>query len=72
MGDCETKMKKVLGNKREAIVAFEKRSKIILEDHLKLKEKVISHQSVDSEELQHFKNSISSSFNELKKEFLEL
>ena len=56
-------MKKVLENKKEAIRGFENRSKIILQDHLKLKEKVISHQSVDSEELQHFKNSIGNSFN---------
>lgn len=67
MGDSEIKMKKVLENKKEAIRGFENRSKIILQDHLKLKEKVISHQSVDSEELQHFKNSIGNSFNELKK-----
>ena len=30
MGDSETKMKKVIGNKKEAIAGFEKRSKIIL------------------------------------------
>ena len=37
-----------------------------------MKEKVIGHQSVDSEQLQHFKNSIGNSFNELKNEFMEL
>ena len=66
------KMKKVLENKRESIAAFEKRSKIILQDHIILKDKVIGHSSVDSEQLQHFKNSISNSFNELKNEFMEL
>lgn len=43
-----------------------------MNDHRKLKEKVISRASVDSEELQHFKNSITASFNEFKKEFMEL
>jgi hypothetical protein len=72
MGDCELKMRKVLENKKESIQGFEKRSRIILQDHLKLKDKVIGRGSVDSEELQHFKTNITASFNELKKEFMEL
>jgi hypothetical protein len=63
MGDNELKMRKVIENKREAIAAFRNRSEIILNDHKKLKEKVISRASVDSEELQHFKNNITASFN---------
>ena len=43
------KMRRILDNKKDAIQAFDKRSKIILEDHLKLKEKIIRRESVDSE-----------------------
>lgn len=37
MGDSEVKMRKVLETKKDAIADFQKRSKIILQDHLKLK-----------------------------------
>ena len=46
MGDNELKMRKVIENKKEAIAAFKNRSEIILNDHKKLKEKVISRSSV--------------------------
>jgi hypothetical protein len=49
---------------------FEKRTKMILDDHLKLKEKTYSREVVDAEELKLFKDSITQSFNELKKSFL--
>jgi hypothetical protein len=45
---------------------------MILEDHLKLKEKTYSRNSVDTEQLNFFKGSIGNSFSELKKSFLEL
>ena len=58
--------------KKENISNFEKRSKVILDEHLKLKERTYERGSVDGEELQKFKNSITQSFNELKKIFVEL
>jgi hypothetical protein len=45
---------------------------MILDDHLKLKEKTYSKNSVDTEQLNFFKESIAHSFSELKKSFLEL
>jgi hypothetical protein len=56
--------------KKENISNFEKRSKVILDEHLKLKERTYERGSVDGEELQKFKNSITQSFNELKKIFV--
>lgn len=65
-------MRKILENKKEAIDAFERRSNVILQDHLKLKEQVIQKGTIDNEQLNQFKTSITASYNELKKIFLEL
>jgi hypothetical protein len=70
MDDSREKLSKLVENKQESIRFFEKRTKAILDDHLKLKEKTYSHNSVDTEELKIFKESIAQSFNELKKSFV--
>lgn len=42
-------MKKILENKKESIAAFERRSKVILQDHLKIKERTFSRETIDSD-----------------------
>lgn len=66
------KMRKILENKKQSINAFDLRSKSILQEHLKVKEKVISGGIVNAEEVSQFKSSVNNSFTELKKIFLEL
>lgn len=70
--DSQEKLKRLMENKQENIKLFEKRTRLILEEHQQLKEKTYSGSTVDSEQLRAFKDSIAQSFQELKKSFTEL
>ena len=49
MEDSKDKLAKLLENKQESIKMFEKRTKMILDEHLKLKEKTYARETVNSE-----------------------
>lgn len=48
MDDSREKLSKLIENKQESIKFFEKRTKAILDDHLKLKERTYCRNSVDT------------------------
>lgn len=61
MEDSENKMRMLLDSKRDNINNFNKRSKMILDEHMCLRDN--NHSVVDSQDLHRLKNSISQSFN---------
>lgn len=60
--DSLEKLKRLMENKQENIKLFEKRTRLILEEHQQLKEKTYIGSTVDSEQLRAFKDSIAQSF----------
>lgn len=71
MEDCREKLARLVEGKHESVRFFEKRTKAVLDDHLRLKEKGEGRAPLDSD-LKAFRESITGSFAALKKSFEEL
>jgi hypothetical protein len=67
MDDCREKLARLVDGKQESVRFFEKRTRAVLDEHLRLKEK-----ATREGDLKSFTDSIAGSFRTLKKSFEEL